>query len=186
MGASWITRLAVPALFAVAVGLVADPAVAAKTGGGRRPAPPPSNLVTNGSFESGTYGWKVEGPGTAVVVASAPSLDPGVGKFLLVTGRSGATVSQTVPTVVGKVYRVGWSSTGGDDPGTATMGAGPVLVGPRTVVGFQQIYSDSCPTTHWYSYSQPVRAAGSTLTVTFGYTGATPWGLDEVSVTLAR
>jgi VCBS repeat-containing protein len=79
-----------------------------------------ANLVTNGSFESGTTGWTLTGN---VSAASTMSPSDGVSQLAFSSGNSPNTgvVSQSIATVAGQTYTILFDYGAGDGLGTQTM-----------------------------------------------------------------
>jgi hypothetical protein len=131
--------------------------------------PPPSNLVTNGSFETGNFsGWQVSGSHSIVTDAEQGSYAAGLG------GKSGH-LSQTLQTVAGQQYILDfWLANvagGGSDNFSA-------------VVGGQTLFHESHAPTQPYTEHQVTFTATSTSTLLqFNYrNGPSDWHLDNIVV----
>lgn len=140
------------------------------------------NLVVNCGFESGDLtGWQQSLDAT---MASVSDVTPHSGGRHLAAGNpTPGAITQTVATVPGTVYWVGFFLVGGDPAGGGAFslevdpdGAGPEPV--RTLVTIRNAWTDS-----YEELGSLFQATGSTTTITFrSISLAGSWLVDDVVV----
>ena len=130
---------------------------------------PPSNLVTNGSFETGDFsGWQLSGSNSIVTDAEQGSYAAGLG------GKSGH-LSQTLQTVAGQQYILDFwlanVSGGGSDNFSA-------------VVGGQTLFQENhAPTQPYTEHQVAFTATGTGTLLQFNYRNSpSDWHLDNIVV----
>ena len=170
-----------------------------------------TNLITNGSFELGTdpgsfsslqagntaiTGWTVGGAGVDYIGSYWQAAD-GVRSVDLSGSTSlndsfAGSVSQTIATVLGQTYTVGFSLAGNPDGSPLTK----VVLTSATNGGIDQLYASTFTVTPgvntrtnmgWQPYSFKFTATGAATTINFQSAVNSAYGaaLDNVSVTTA-
>lgn len=170
--------------------------IQSQTGDLERDATLTNNVIVNGSFELGLQGWQVE-PGPAdVAVQSQPPYVPVTGAKILSFGAmdtpNGGTISQTFPTLPGRVHLLYF--TAGNLAYTNSPQMLQTLVDDgtnRLVNGLMTIPAQALNgQTTWQAGSYKFTPTGSSAKLTFidasTATNAVDLVLDSVKIDIAR
>ncbi len=123
-----------------------------------------TNLIQNGDFSAGTTDWNVTGDTSFIVpLSDSMALTPG-GSYLLV-GTSGGTanIDQSIPTVAGNSYTVGYWLANDDESGVNQF----QVAWDGSVVSALTL--SNAPYSGWTFYSFTAPATGTSSDVMFSF-----------------
>lgn len=138
-----------------------------------------TNLVTNGSFETGDFtGWTLSG-GVSFAYVS-PGGVSGNYEALLGTGGSMGSISQTIGTAAGQAYTVSFWLANDDFTGSNQFEA----LWNGSVVNTLPAVQDNAPAFDYTGFTYTGLATGSSSTIAFDFQNdSSVFHLDNVSAT---